>query len=113
MIMNSVNIFIGLVVTVAILLSAGVIFFVNPVLALVCLIGVFLCSSIVLLAEGVTFLAYLYILVYVGAVAVLFLFVIMFLNIRRGSRDIHTGWFLIILVGFFGLSCFFGNYLYV
>jgi NADH:ubiquinone oxidoreductase subunit K/NADH:ubiquinone oxidoreductase subunit 6 (subunit J) len=74
-----------LLITIGFLLSIGVIILRNPVSALVCLIGVFFCGTVILLIAGVEFLAYLYILVYVGAVAVLFLFVIMLLNLRRSS----------------------------
>jgi NADH-quinone oxidoreductase subunit J len=43
---------------------------------------VFICASLVLIEMGAEFIAILLILVYIGAIAVLFLFVIMLLNIR-------------------------------
>lgn len=54
----------------------------NPIQSLLFLIIVFILSSIVLLVFGVEFLACLIIMIYVGAIAVLFLFVVMMLNIK-------------------------------
>lgn len=55
---------------------------VNPVQALLWLVCVFICAGLILIEMGAEFIAILLILVYVGAIAVLFLFVIMLLNIR-------------------------------
>lgn len=55
---------------------------VNPVQSLLWLVCVFICASLVLIEMGAEFIAILLILVYIGAIAVLFLFVIMLLNIR-------------------------------
>lgn len=55
----------------------------NPVFAAIYLIGMFCLGSIVLLFFGIfEYIAVLYVIVYVGAVAVLFLFVIMMLEVR-------------------------------
>lgn len=65
------------------LLSSCLIFVsINPVQSLLWLVGVFICASFVLIEMGAEFIAILLVLVYVGAIAVLFLFVIMLLNIR-------------------------------
>lgn len=55
---------------------------INPVQSLLWLVCVFICASLVLIEMGAEFIAILLILVYIGAIAVLFLFVIMLLNIR-------------------------------
>jgi NADH-quinone oxidoreductase subunit J len=67
---------------IAILSAIGVVNVHNPVHAILLLIAVFLCAGAILLILQAEFLALLYIVVYVGAIAVLSLFVIMCLNIK-------------------------------
>lgn len=64
-------------------LSACVIFTPHPIHALLCLIAVFFNRVIIYLRSGAEFLAYVFLIVYVGAVAILFLFVIRLLNIKE------------------------------
>lgn len=59
-----------------------IIFSTNPVHAVLSLILIFCSTSMILLLITVDFLSILFIVVYVGAIAVLFLFVIMMLNIK-------------------------------
>ncbi len=66
-----------------ILSSIGVITSKNPVYCVLYLILAFINSSILFLFLNAEFLAMLLIVVYVGAVAVLFLFVVMMLNITQ------------------------------
>lgn len=54
----------------------------NPVIAVIYLISVFLCAAGYLIISGISFLGLSYIIVYIGAIAVLFLFVIMMINIK-------------------------------
>ena len=54
----------------------------SPVVAVIYLIGVFLIRACYLVCLGVPFIGLSYLIVYVGAVAVLFLFVVMMLNVR-------------------------------
>lgn len=54
----------------------------NPVVAVIFLISVFLCSAEILLELGVGFVGISYIILYVGAITVLFLFVLMSINIK-------------------------------
>lgn len=54
----------------------------NPVISMLYLILVFLQASLVFLCLGAEFLFILFLVVYVGAIAILFLFVIMLLNLR-------------------------------
>lgn len=54
----------------------------NPVHSIFYLILVFCCGAMVLLSLGAEFLGLMFVIVYVGAVSVLFLFVIMMLNIK-------------------------------
>jgi NADH-quinone oxidoreductase subunit J len=55
----------------------------NPIYALISLIVVFLNTAIFLLSIQVQFLAFIYLIVYIGAIAILFLFVIMLFNLRN------------------------------
>ena len=55
---------------------------VNPIHSVLFLILVFFNASGLLILLGVDFLAMIFLIVYVGAIAVLFLFVVMMLNIR-------------------------------
>lgn len=54
----------------------------NPVISVLFLISVFLNVAGYLVLMGVSYLALVYIIVYVGAIAILFLFVVMMLNLR-------------------------------
>nr|AVK39577.1 NADH dehydrogenase subunit 6 [Sheathia arcuata] len=68
----------------------------NAVHSVLFLITVF-CNIIgILLLLGAEFLAFLLLIVYVGAIAVLFLFVIMMLNIKVKSNELNTLPFLIL-----------------
>ena len=74
--------------SIIILSSIGVISSKNPVYAVLYLILAFLNSAILFLFLNAEFLAMLLIVVYVGAVAVLFLFVVMMLNIKQEEKTI-------------------------
>jgi NADH-ubiquinone oxidoreductase chain 6 len=54
----------------------------NPVISVIFLISTFICSAGYLILIGVKFIGISYIVIYVGAIAVLFLFVIMMININ-------------------------------
>ena len=55
----------------------------NTVYAVLYFIAVFLLVSGILLSCGIEFLAFVYAIVYIGAVAVLFLFVVMLLQVSN------------------------------
>ena len=75
-----------------ILSSIGVISSKNPVYSVLYLILAFINSAILFLFLNAEFLAMLLVVVYVGAVAVLFLFVVMMLNV---SQEVKKSKFLI------------------
>jgi NADH-quinone oxidoreductase subunit J len=54
----------------------------NPVYAVMCLVLLFLNASGLLLLQGMEFFAILQIIIYIGALSVMFLFVVMLLNIK-------------------------------
>lgn len=54
----------------------------NPVVSVLFLIGVFGTIASYLIILGLNFLGFVYLVVYIGAISILFLFIIMLMNIR-------------------------------
>jgi NADH-ubiquinone oxidoreductase chain 6 len=79
----------------------------SPVLAVVFLIATFVLAAIYLILMGISFIGITYIILYVGAIAVLFLFVIMMLNLKdkdlieSSSVSLNNGIYSFIIVIFF------------
>src|ERR1700728_5442841 len=67
---------------VAILCGIFVIISKNPIVSVLFLIGLFLSISSYLIILGLSFIGISYLLVYVGAVSILFIFILMLINIR-------------------------------
>ena len=59
-----------------------VIISVNPIVSILFLIGLFLSIVIYLIILGISFIGLSYLLVYVGAVSILFIFILMLINVR-------------------------------
>jgi NADH-ubiquinone oxidoreductase chain 6 len=76
------NIFLDLLAFATLLSSILVITSKNPVIAVIFLISVFCNAAGYLILLGIGFIGISYILIYVGAITVLFLFVIMMINIK-------------------------------
>ena len=76
------NLFIDLLAFGTLLSSVLVITSKNPVIAVIFLISVFVNAAGYLILIGVGFIGITYIILYVGAITVLFLFVIMMINIK-------------------------------
>lgn len=91
-----------------------VLFSSNPVQSLLSLVLTFALSSIIFMIIGAEFMSLLIFVVYIGAIAVLFLFVIMMLNIKIVElrslylRYLSVGFFVIL---FFFFELFFSIYL--
>ena len=66
----------------SILCGIGVITTKNPILSVLYLIGLFLNVAVYLMTVGIHFIGLSYLLVYVGAVSILFLFILMLINVR-------------------------------
>jgi NADH-quinone oxidoreductase subunit J len=81
----------------------------NPVHSILYLVLVFFNASGLLLLIKVEFLAMIFLVVYVGAIAVLFLFVVMMLNIRIAELSENTLRYMPIggLIGFIFIFEFF------
>ena len=76
------NFLIDLLAFAALFSSVLVITSKNPVIAVIFLISVFVNAAGYLILSGIGFIGISYIIVYIGAIAVLFLFVIMMINIK-------------------------------
>jgi NADH-ubiquinone oxidoreductase chain 6 len=76
------NIFLDILAFATLLSSILVITSKNPVIAVIFLISVFFNAAGYLILLGIGFIGISYILIYVGAITVLFLFVIMMINIK-------------------------------
>lgn len=57
----------------------------NPIASLLSLIGLFVSISVYLILSGLTFIGFSYLIVYIGAVSILFLFILMLINIRTSE----------------------------
>lgn len=71
----------------------------NPILSVLFLIGLFFSVSIYLMLLGLSFLGLSYLLVYVGAISILFLFILMLINVRISEllTDTKNSVFLAII----------------
>ena len=67
---------------IAILCGILVIITKNPIESVLFLIGLFMCIASILTILGLNFIGLSYLLVYVGAVSILFLFILMLINVR-------------------------------
>jgi len=71
----------------------------NPVHSILFLILVFLNTAMVLISLGIDFLGIFLIIVYVGAIAILFLFVVMMLNVKL--TELNDNIYKYLPIGFF------------
>ena len=62
----------------------------NPVVSVLFLIGLFLSIASYLIIMGINFIGLSYLLVYVGAVSILFLFILMLINVRISELQSET-----------------------
>ena len=88
---------------VAILCGIFVIISKNPIVSVLFLIGLFLSISSYLMLLGINFIGLSYLLVYVGAVSILFLFILMLINVRISElvTDTSNSIPLAIIIGIF------------
>jgi NADH-ubiquinone oxidoreductase chain 6 len=70
---------------IALLFGISVITIKNPIGSLMCLIGLFGTVSVYLIIIGLNFIGFSYLIVYIGAVSILFLFILMLINIRKSE----------------------------
>jgi NADH-ubiquinone oxidoreductase chain 6 len=73
---------------IVLLCGISVIIVKNPIGSLIALIAVYGMISVFLIFIGLTFIGFSYIIVYIGAVSILFLFILMLINVR--TSELHT-----------------------
>jgi len=76
---------------IALLFGTIVIIIKNPIGSLMCLIGLFGAVSVYLIIIGLNFIGFSYLIVYIGAVSILFLFILMLINIRNSELLSNNG----------------------
>jgi NADH-ubiquinone oxidoreductase chain 6 len=74
----------------AILCGIAVIISKNPIISILYLIGLFASVSVYLIIIGLSFIGLSYLIVYIGAVSMLFLFILMLINIRVSELQSET-----------------------
>ena len=62
----------------------------NPIVSVLFLIGLFASISVYLIILGLSFIGLSYLIVYIGAVSILFLFILMLINIRISELQSNT-----------------------
>lgn len=74
----------------------------NPINSVLFLISIFFSVSIIFILLGIDFFGFIFLIIYVGAIAVLFLFIVMMLNIQKIETDKLTyltiGIFILIIL---------------
>jgi NADH-quinone oxidoreductase subunit J len=92
----------------------GVLLLKNSILAVISLIGFFLNGSGLLFFYKADYIGIVYIIVYVGAIAVLFLFVVMMLDFKYGSSfyDYRTEYFFSSLIFVFLFFLYLYNFFF-
>jgi NADH-ubiquinone oxidoreductase chain 6 len=83
-------ILLDLLVFLSILFGIFIIISKNPIVSVLHLIMLFSCISLYLILLGIVFIGLSYLLVYVGAVSILFLFILMLINIRISELISNT-----------------------
>ncbi len=74
--------FLFILTLICIFFGISVIISKNPILSVLFLIGLFVTIAIYLMMLGFNFIGLSYLLVYVGAISILFLFILMLINVR-------------------------------
>ena len=91
----------------------------NPIISVLFLIGLFFSIASYLMMLGLNFIGFSYLLVYVGAVSILFLFILMLINIRiselsdETNNDIPLAILIVMLFFYIVRQILPSNYLYL
>lgn len=90
LVISLISIFLGILVVIS----------KNPIISVLFLIGLFMSISFYLMFLGLNFLGLSYLLVYIGAVSILFLFILMLINVRVSEllSDTYNSIVLSILI---------------
>jgi len=83
--------------TTGFIIAAYLVFFSSEIIdSMLALIMAFIYAFLITLLTSAEFIAYLFVVIYVGAIAILFLFVIMMIDVKRAKTKISNN---IILFG--------------
>ena len=110
---------VNLISLASILCGIAIIISKNPIVSVLFLIGLFLNIAGYLMMLGLNFIGLSYLLVYVGAVSILFLFILMLINVRISelTSDSSNSIPLAIIIGiFFNMTLYYmlpSNVLYI
>ena len=110
---------VNLISLASILCGIAIIISKNPIVSVLFLIGLFLNIAGYLMMLGLNFIGLSYLLVYVGAVSILFLFILMLINVRISelTSDSSNSIPLAIIIGiFFNITLYYmlpSNVLYI
>jgi len=98
---GSISNVLDIISLIAILCGIFVIISKNPIISVLFLIGLFAGISSYLIILGLTFIGLSYLVVYIGAISILFLFILMLINIRISELQGNTNSSLLlsILIG--------------
>ena len=106
---GSISNILNIISLIAIICGIFVIISKNPIISVLFLIGLFAGISSYLIILGLTFIGLAYLVVYIGAISILFLFILMLINIRISELQGNTNnsILLSILIGIFFSYTFF------
>jgi NADH-ubiquinone oxidoreductase chain 6 len=79
---NNLELITSIALLISLLCGVFVIISKNPIVSVLFLIGLFSSIAVYLIILGISFVGLSYLLVYVGAISILFLFILMLINIR-------------------------------
>ncbi len=79
--------------------ALGVVFAKNAVYSAFSLVLCFFSLSAIYVLWGATFIAVVQVLIYTGAIVVLFLFVVMLLDMAKGTINLSAGWVMAAVAG--------------
>lgn len=85
--------YLAILPTITILLSSAVMLTSNPIFSLFYLISLFFSVVLLLFSLQIEFLAMIYLIIYIGAISILFLFVIMMFNLKQLQKRKNTFFF--------------------
>jgi NADH-ubiquinone oxidoreductase chain 6 len=106
---GSISNILNIISLIAVICGIFVIISKNPIISVLFLIGLFAGISSYLIILGLTFIGLAYLVVYIGAISILFLFILMLINIRISELQGNTNnsILLSILIGIFFSYTFF------
>lgn len=106
---GSISNILNIISLIAVISGIFVIISKNPIISVLFLIGLFAGISSYLIILGLTFIGLAYLVVYIGAISILFLFILMLINIRVSELQGNTNnsILLSILIGIFFSYTFF------